>query len=555
MTARRKKKLDRKAMRAKRAPRIRKAKDAVVPVAKPPAPKPVERVTQPRIDYNAAIVRARSGKRDNTRDPEFDPFAPYVPPAAVVPKNWKPQRLAMDSAAITALSPSWSAINGIFNQGWTFMGYAALSELAQIPEYRVISEIIGTEATRKWIEFQATGDLEPKESKAKAEKIRLLEDAMVRFAVRDHFKKLAVYDGFMGRSHLYIDLGNEDDRDELLTPIGDGRASISRAKVRKGKLKGFKVVEPIWTYPANYNANDPLRDDWYNPTTWFVMAKEIHTSRLLRFVGREVPDILKPAYAFGGLSLSQMAKPYVDNWLRTRQSVADIVHAFSVMVLATDLQTSLHADGDQLFKRIDLFNALRDNKGLMAINKDTEEFDNVSAPLGTLDMLQAQTQEHMAAVSRIPTVKLLGIQPAGLNASSDGEIRVFEDSIHAYQESFFRPNLTTVINFIQLSEFGEVDESITYKFVPLHTLSEKEEAEVQKAKADTHQVYVDMGAIGQEEVRKSVAADPDTPYPGLDVDDLPEDPDAELPENIEGEPVGARKILAGPAQQREKEAA
>jgi hypothetical protein len=34
-----------------------------------------------------------------------------------------------------------------------------------------------------------------------------------------------------------------------------------------------------------------------------------------------------------------MAKPYVDIWLTTRQSVADLIHSFSVMVLMTDLST------------------------------------------------------------------------------------------------------------------------------------------------------------------------------------------------------------------------
>jgi hypothetical protein len=48
------------------------------------------------------------------------------------------------------------------------------------------------------------------------------------------------------------------------------------------------------------------------------MSREVHRSRLLTFIGRELPDILKPAYAFGGLSMSQMLKPYVDNRLRSR---------------------------------------------------------------------------------------------------------------------------------------------------------------------------------------------------------------------------------------------
>jgi hypothetical protein len=81
-------------------------------------------------------------------------------------------------------------------------------------------------------------------------------------------------------------------------------------------------------------------------------------------------------------------------------------------------------------------------------------------------------------LSRIPAVKLLGIQPAGLNASSAGEMRSFEENIHSYQESFFRPNLKTVLNLVQCSLFGEVDPDITFDFIPItEELNELERAQ------------------------------------------------------------------------------
>lgn len=54
-------------------------------------------------------------------------------------------------------------------------------------------------------------------------------------------------------------------------------------------------------------------------------------------MSHDVLDILKPTYNFGGLSLAQMTKPYVDNWLRTRQSVSDQINAFSVVALSTNM--------------------------------------------------------------------------------------------------------------------------------------------------------------------------------------------------------------------------
>jgi phage-related protein (TIGR01555 family) len=365
--------------------------------------------------------------------PKGNPFKFAVPPPGVLPEGVPAPSMAQDSAMGAALQWAGGFANQVFAEGLEFLGYPYLAELAQRPEYRVITETIATEMTRKWIKLQAVGEED------KTEKIKAIEEEFTRLGAKDAFRKAIEVDGFFGRAHVYLDLGTTDDREELRTPIGDGQDATSNAKIARGSLKRIRVIEPVWTYPSTYNAIDPLKPDWYKPSSWFVQGKELHSTRLLTFIGREVPDLLKPAYSFGGLSMSQMAKPYVDNWLRVRQSVSDLVSTFSTSGIKTDLATMLSAGGEQLFKRLVLFNSNRDNQGLMVVDKETEEFFNVSTPLGTLDQLQAQAQEHMASVSRIPLVKLLGISPAGLNASSEGEIETFDDTINAAQEAQLRP--------------------------------------------------------------------------------------------------------------------
>ena len=64
--------------------------------------------------------------------------------------------------------------------------------------------------------------------------------------------------------------------------------------------------KPTWSYPGVYNSSDPLAEDFYKPHTWYVFGKEVHRSRFLTLLSREVPDMLKPAYSFGGISMSQL---------------------------------------------------------------------------------------------------------------------------------------------------------------------------------------------------------------------------------------------------------
>lgn len=436
------------------------------------------------------------------------PINPWVvpdPAPGIAPK------LAMDSAPGQVGSIYNWAMSGAFSEGLGFLGYPYLAELSQRPEYRRISEIIAEAMTRKWIKL--SGD---------EERCNKLEDAIRRYGVREAFREAAEQDGLFGRSHIYLDFGTTDRPDELATPL-----ALKPEKIAKGSLKSIKVVEPFWCYPGMYESTNPLKPDFYKPRDWYVMGAVVHHTRLLTFVGREMPDILKPAYQFGGLSLSQMAKPYIDNWIRTRQSVSDLLHAFSVMVLKTDMNTVLAGGAAQsLLNRLQMFTQTRDNRGVMAINNETEDFANISAPLGTLDALQAQSQEQMASVSGIPLVELLGITPSGLNASSEGELKSYYGRIKADQESLFRRPLHTLLSVLQLNEFGDIDDTITFEFLDLWEMDDEAKARIRKSDGDADVGYVNAGIVSPEEVRERLAEDEQGLYFGVDLSAPPPEPPA-----------------------------
>jgi phage-related protein (TIGR01555 family) len=177
-----------------------------------------------------------------------------------------------------------------------------------------------------------------------------------------------------------------------------------------------------------------------------------------------------------------------------------LIHSFSVWILLMDLAQLAAAGGAKLVEKIKRFITLRDNKGVVLLNKDTEALENRSVPLAGIPELQAKSQEMICGVSRIPVVKYLGIQPAGLNASSEGELTVWGDYIRAQQEFFFRPHLQTVIDFIQLSKWGDIDEDITFGFEPLEEMDELQKAQIEKTKADTDAILAnECGAIGPED--------------------------------------------------------
>jgi len=148
----------------------------------------------------------------------------------------------------------------------------------------------------------------------------------------------------------------------------------------------------------------------------------------------------------------------------------------------------------------------------------------------------------MASVAGIPLIILLKITPSGLNASSEGEIRTFNDWIESQQVSLFGPQIDRLLPMIQLSLWGEIDPDITYKWVTLNPKDEIADANRRKVEADTDAVYIEQGVIDTTEARTRLAKQEDSPYAGLDLSVVPEPPQ----ESEEGD--GGFEELLSPEQ-------
>jgi phage-related protein (TIGR01555 family) len=446
----------------------------------------------------------------------------------VVPQGVTPA-VAMDSQ-------SYSYANDVlaYSDFHPFVGYQILAGYATRPEYRAMASVLASEMTRKFISLKGKDD---KDDLIK-EKISEIEEEFHKLNVKGVLQTACEHDALYGRGQIFITLkGQEKDKPMILDP----------RTIPLNSLERFSAVEPMWVTPVQYNAIDPTAPDFYRPTAWFMMGQKVHASRLAMVTTRPLPDMLKPAYNFSGISLSQLAQPYVENWLRTRQSVSDMINIYSITALQTDMSAVLQGgdSGDQLLKRAELFTQMRSNKGLMVLDKELEELVQINTPLSGLDALQAQSLEQLCVVSRIPAVILTGLSPSGLNASSEGELKSFWAWINAMQEAHLRGPLETILKVVQLSLFGEIDPSVTFEFNPMEQMNDKELAEIRRANADEAAILIDRGVIDAAEAREKFARDANSGWHGLDLSkeiEMPEPEASPFGDNQDGfDPTGEVK--------------
>ncbi|WP_246803247.1 DUF1073 domain-containing protein [Citrobacter pasteurii] len=430
-------------------------------------------------------------------------FKRYEPLPGVIPEADREVVFAMDATP-------YDAINAMYvgTQYSGFKGYPALAAMSQQVEYSNMHNVFADEMTRNWIEVKSRkeGDHDPA--------IDEMERALEKYDVKRLMHEAVRQDSMFGVAHIFIDTGVIGE--ELSKPL-----FLDPRKIPKNSLKAFRVVDPTWVYPALYNTRWPLQKGFYKPQAWFVMGDTVDESRFMDIVSRPVPDILKPSYNFGGLSLTQLMEDYVTDWRDAKKNVIKILRTLRMRALKTDMEARLQEPG-QFDKRIKLFTQYQDNFGIWALDNN-EDLLHMQTSLSDLSNLLSNYQDQLCMPARITNLKLLGNAPAGLNASGDSELATWHETVSGYQDGEMRRPLENIFKIIQLSEFGAINDDIYFEFKPLDEISEKERAEINEIKMRTACLPADSQLVNSEEGREAVKSIEGAGYEGLDGDYEPEE--------------------------------
>lgn len=185
----------------------------------------------------------------------------YEPPITLGrPKNDK-KCLAMDACVRNVLHGFTKDL--MYAGAPKFLGYAMLSNISQEALIRAGVDAVADECTRKFYDLKYVdengGDHEDfiNEINEEAERLHLKK------VFNRAFKMVGYYGGCLG----YIDVGDIDDEEKKEPLI------LDKKTIKKGMIKGIKLIEPINIYPGYYNTDDPTADDYFVPQSWYVWVK------------------------------------------------------------------------------------------------------------------------------------------------------------------------------------------------------------------------------------------------------------------------------------------
>lgn len=410
-----------------------------------------------------------------------------------------------DAANIRITSPQTAPGMGAFSgdalhQGVGFPGFPYLATLPLEADFQNILTTKVDGVLRSWGSWIAHDELDA----AAKERIDELNAALDVFNVRGCIRDMTRHDTIYGMGFA-LAVMRGDDADE--TGETETELTLTKGKLGKGCLARFRAVDPTWISPDDYSTDNAASEWYYQPKRWWVQGSSWHGSRCMTIISRPVPDIYKPSYNFAGMSLLFMAKTYIDNWRKTRDNVTALLSTMRTMVLETDI-AQIMADGGRarLKRRAQEFMASRNNMGLMLTGKD-ERVNNLHTPLSGLDRLQAQALEQICNITQTTVMEFTGNQPTGLNASSEGALRLSDDRKKSFRSLYLEPIIQRMSDILQFHVWGDIKlapGSIRWRWDPISEPSPSEKADMDWQDARGLSDLVDQGIISADDARRAM---------------------------------------------------
>ena len=309
-----------------------------------------------------------------------------------------------------------------------------------------------------------------------------------------------------GSLALMVIRGEEDcldrplDPDLLLPDCFQGLLVLDRAQgIQPSAELVSDLDDPDFGLPLSYTVN--LETDDCRTVT-------LHHSRVLRFVGRELPHTETVRENYWGASEMEHINEELLKRSAASANIAQLLFQANITTLKMSDFGELLSAGTPEQRRdveyaMETENRFRTSFGVQLLSRD-DSLENHSYSFAGLSEIYEQFMMDMAGAAEIPATRLFGRSPQGMNATGESDLRNYYDMIVSLQERLLRPALEKLLPVMAVSCWGYVPEDLEIVFEPLATTGPTERAElVQKLSADVIAAY-QAGLLSRGEAREEL---------------------------------------------------
>ena len=282
---------------------------------------------------------------------------------------------------------------------------------------------------------------------------------------------------------------------------------LNVSKIKQGDLQNLLLFDRFELSAPVINMTNPLKENYLMPEYYTLVngSQRVHHSHFVRFEGARLPRRIATQYH--GWGESELKRIYTDisNTVASFHGIAELMQEANVDVikregLAADLTTGQE---QEIIKRYQLFNLMKGNFGLSLLD-GSEELERHTLTLSGVAPVQEQLITWISGAAKIPVTRLFGTSAKGMNATGEGDERIYYDRIKGIQSRQMRTPLTQLDQVLVRSAIGSYPDDLDFEFNPLSQLSGEQQSSKEYTDSQTDRSYFDMGVVSKAAIAKKL---------------------------------------------------
>lgn len=383
---------------------------------------------------------------------------------------------------LTRMTDNYALLNSLYRDNWVVQNVVGLA----------VDDML-----REWYKLRGSVSPDHLVELAAAERVTGL-----RYRIADGLRWGRLYGGAAG---LILIRGQESMLEQPL----------DLETILPGSFAGLMILDRWMGITPEMGLVSELSDrDFGLPAYYMVnnaagqVVARVHHSRIVRFTGRDLPELERIAELYWGESEIEALYKEVVAHDNVSANMAALTFQANISTMEVQNLEQLFSLGSTEQQRrfwnvMQAQSVMRSNFGVQLVNKGDQITRHQYGFGGLADVYESMCL-NLCGASHYPMTKLFGRSPAGMNATGESDLQNYYDYINAQREAKLRPVLERLLPVLAMSVWGAVPENLSVDFPPLWTPTAKELADIAKSKAEAVVSVFQAGLLNVDTAQKEL---------------------------------------------------
>lgn len=317
-------------------------------------------------------------------------------------------------------------------------------------------------------------------------------------------------------------------------------------QIKKGSLQRVLVFDR-WDLSAHtINTWDVLARNYLLPEYYTLRGgtQQIHHSHIVRFTGEKLPLRWMQHTQGWGDSVLRKCIDDIADLVASVNGIAELMQEANVDVITREgLTDDLASDQDEaIITRYELFSQMKSIVHT-ALLDENETYDRKTLQLSGVAPIIDLFMTWIAGAADTPLTKLFGTSAKGLNATGDGDLKTYYDSVRADQKSKLALEMRYLDEVMVRSATGRMPDDFDYEWNPLSQPNTVEVAQADQLKAQTDIIYLDAGVVQKSQVQRELQSNEQYQFNDEQIEELEELENANMFDEPTGEEESTQEFI------------